>query len=79
MAANTNRADFLCVSGTAGLSRQVDRRPGRFGELLRVWQARRRYRAELRRLARTGTHLVLDIGLLPVHAAHETQKPFWQA
>jgi uncharacterized protein YjiS (DUF1127 family) len=77
--ASMSRVEFLRVSGTGGRSRQTDRRPTRFSELLRVWQARRRYRSELRRLAGTGTHLILDIGLLPAHAARETQKPFWQS
>ncbi len=77
--ASTSRAAFLRISETGRLSRQTDRRSTGFGKLLRVWQARRRYRADLRRLAGTGTHLVLDIGLLPVHAAREMQKPFWQA
>jgi uncharacterized protein YjiS (DUF1127 family) len=76
--ASTSRAELLRVSGTAGLSRQADR-PTRIGELLRLWQERRRYRSDLRRLMETGPHLIADIGLLPVHAAREARKPFWQS
>jgi uncharacterized protein YjiS (DUF1127 family) len=46
--------------------------------LLADWRVRRRYRAELRRLLRTGQHLLADIGLTPAAAAHEACLPFWR-
>lgn len=78
--ASASKSEFFRGS-TGDARRPLPRRvePGRLGELLRLWQERRRYRADLRRLAITGAHLVADIGLLPVHAAREAQKPFWQA
>lgn len=77
----TNRAEFPRGFAAAGLIRQSPGRqePGRVVELLQLWQERRRYRSDLRRLMKTGTHLVTDIGLVPAHAEREVQKPFWQA
>ncbi|MGD9511651.1 MAG: hypothetical protein AB7I59_26625 [Geminicoccaceae bacterium] len=46
--------------------------------LLTAWRGRRRYRAELRRLLRTGPHLLADIGLTPAVAACEARLPFWR-
>jgi uncharacterized protein YjiS (DUF1127 family) len=46
--------------------------------LLELWRARRRERAELRRLLRTGRHLLRDIGLAPEQVAAEAAKPFWR-
>jgi uncharacterized protein YjiS (DUF1127 family) len=50
-----------------------------FHGLARNWLARRRYRCELRRLLRTGPHLVDDIGMPPDVAMEEACKPFWRA
>ena len=44
----------------------------------RLWGARRRYRAELRRLLRVGVHLIADIGLPLAEARAEAAKPFWR-
>jgi len=77
--ASPGKAAFLRISGLPERSRPAQRPVGGIGELLRAWQERRRYRADLRRLAGTGAHLIRDIGILPVHAAREAQKPFWQA
>ena len=74
-----SKAELLQFSGVTALSRRTDREPTRIGELLRLWQERRRYRSDLRRLAGTSAHLIQDMGLLPVHAAREARKPFWQA
>lgn len=79
--ASTNSAEFLRAIAAAEITQGSPGRQklGQVGELLRLWQERRRYRSELRRLTKTGAHLVADIGLLPVHAAREARKPFWQA
>ena len=45
----------------------------------RLWWARRRSRAELRRLLRVGAYLVADIGLPLAGARAEADKPFWRA
>jgi len=44
-----------------------------------VWLKRRARRAELRRLLRTGPHLIADIGLAPEAARREARKPFWKS
>lgn len=46
--------------------------------LLAVWRARSCERAEYRRLLRTGTYLVRDIGLVPERVAANAAKPFWR-
>jgi uncharacterized protein YjiS (DUF1127 family) len=43
-----------------------------------IWAARRRQRAELRRLLRTGFHLIDDIGMPLALAIEEAGKPFWR-
>ncbi|MFO1049005.1 MAG: hypothetical protein U1E52_14030 [Geminicoccaceae bacterium] len=49
-----------------------------FLSLLADWRRRRRYRAELRRLLRTGPYLIEDIGLAIPTAAREAALPFWR-
>lgn len=39
------------------------------------WETRRRTRLAIRHL---DAHLLRDIGLDPLEARHEAQKPFWQ-
>lgn len=41
-----------------------------------TWEMRRRTRKDLRNL---GTHMLVDIGLDPLAAEVEAQKPFWRA
>jgi uncharacterized protein YjiS (DUF1127 family) len=48
-------------------------------ETLRAWGARRRYRADLRRLLRLGVYLIDDVGLDREEAIEEARKPFWRA
>ena len=48
-------------------------------KLLNLCCERRRERAELRRLLRTGPYLLRDIGLAPERAATEAAKPFWRS
>lgn len=43
--------------------------------LLRAWRERRRTRRALERLP---DHLLRDIGLDPLTARRESQKPFWR-
>ena len=47
-------------------------------EIVGVFVFRRRYRAELRRLLRVGSHMIDDIGLDLKEAVAESRKPFWQ-
>lgn len=47
-------------------------------EVLRVWQARRRYRADLKRLLQLGAYLIDDIGMGLKEAIEEARKPFWR-
>jgi uncharacterized protein YjiS (DUF1127 family) len=49
-----------------------------FFDLLAEWRRRRHYRAELRRLLRTGPHLLEDVGLAAAVAAREAALPFWR-
>lgn len=49
-----------------------------FLSLLADWRQRRRYRAELRRLLRTGHYLVEDIGLAVPAAVREAVLPLWR-
>jgi uncharacterized protein YjiS (DUF1127 family) len=49
-----------------------------FFALIADWRRRRHFRAELRRLLRTGPHLLEDIGLPAVAAARESALPFWR-
>lgn len=49
-----------------------------FFTLIADWRRRRHFRAELRRLLRTGPHLLEDIGLPAVAAAREAGLPFWR-
>lgn len=49
-----------------------------FFGLFADWRRRRRYRAELARLLRTGPHLVDDIGLTMSDAARAAVLPFWR-
>jgi uncharacterized protein YjiS (DUF1127 family) len=51
----------------------------RLREIPRLWQRRRRYRAELRRLLLVGPYMIDDIGLPAKNAAEDVRKPFWQA
>lgn len=44
--------------------------------LVLTWETRRRTRTDLRRLE---PHMLRDIGLDPMAAAQECQKPFWRA
>lgn len=44
-----------------------------------LWQQRRRYRAELRRLLLVGPYMIDDIGLPAKNAAEDVRKPFWRA
>jgi uncharacterized protein YjiS (DUF1127 family) len=44
--------------------------------LLVTWDLRRRTRKDLRALS---SHLLLDIGIDPMKAAIEAEKPFWAA
>jgi uncharacterized protein YjiS (DUF1127 family) len=46
--------------------------------MLGAWRRRHRYRRELDRLMRSGSHLIEDIGLLRKHAEREAAKPFWR-
>jgi uncharacterized protein YjiS (DUF1127 family) len=46
--------------------------------VLDAWRRRYRYRRELERLMRSGTHLIEDIGQLRRHADREVAKPFWR-
>lgn len=71
--ATANRAELLRDFAGAG------QEPGQIVELLQLWQERQRYRSELRRLMRTGGHLLTDIGILPAQAEREARKNFWQA
>ena len=41
-----------------------------------TWQLRHRTRANLRNLP---DHMLRDIGMSPLDASSEAQKPFWQA
>jgi uncharacterized protein YjiS (DUF1127 family) len=45
---------------------------------LREWRRRLRYRRDLRRLSRSGSHLIDDIGLTLEEARREMRKPFWE-
>ncbi len=45
---------------------------------IRAGLERHRYRRDLRRLLRVGTHMINDIGLTRSEALHEAEKPFWQ-
>jgi uncharacterized protein YjiS (DUF1127 family) len=45
---------------------------------LREWRRRLRYRRDLRRLSRSGPHLIDDIGLTLEEARREMSKPFWE-
>lgn len=55
------------------LSKLAEIRP-----LLDAWRRRHRYRRELKRLLRSGPHLVEDIGLSRQHADREVAKSFWR-
>lgn len=52
--------------------------PGCLRARLTLWRQRQRYRRELRRLLRTGPHLVEDAGLSWGEACHESRKPCWR-
>ena len=43
------------------------------------WRQRRRYRSDLSRLLRVGTHMLRDIGLTQEQARFEIRKPFWKS
>jgi uncharacterized protein YjiS (DUF1127 family) len=45
---------------------------------VQVWRCRQRYRTDLRRLLRVGSHLIKDIGLELDNAVMESRKPFWR-
>jgi uncharacterized protein YjiS (DUF1127 family) len=47
--------------------------------ILAGWRRRHRYRRELARLIRAGSHLIEDIGLVRAHAERAAAKPFWRA
>ena len=49
------------------------------GTVLNQWRRRYRFRRELKRLFKSGPHLIEDIGLLRNHAEREMTKPFWRA
>ena len=69
-------ASLPSPSGTRFLGR-----PGLAAALAmpRVWQLRRRYRADLRRLLTLGPYLIDAIGLGLGKAIAEASKPFWRA
>ena len=49
-----------------------------FLSLLANWRQRRHYRAELRRLLRTGPYLFEDSGRAVIAAEREAALPFWR-
>ena len=51
----------------------------RWRAVLAEWRARRRYRADLKRLHRVGSYMIEDVGLSVAEAEREIKKSFWQA
>ena len=54
------------------------RRPAVQTAFIATWQARRRYRAHLRRLLQVGRYMIADIGLSLDEVLAEIEKPFWR-
>jgi uncharacterized protein YjiS (DUF1127 family) len=48
------------------------------GAVIAAWRQRHRYRCDLRRLLRSGPHLIDDIGLTRSDAEREAAKPIWR-
>jgi len=57
---------------------EVFRTLKRFSEAPSLWRERIRYRSELKRLIKVGSHMVGDVGLAWEDAQLEAKKSFWQ-
>ncbi len=58
------------------LDRNAGQRAGGIVERLNLWLERYQHRQAL---AGLDPHLLADLGLDPLEAAHEVRKPFWRA
>ena len=75
---------FIGLPPRAVPSAQVFRRGALLSSLaaitvvLGTWRQRYRYRRDLKRLIKSGAHLIEDIGLSRAHTDREVAKPFWR-